>query len=53
LGHAAVRALLDGRKGVMVGLVNNKVEYTSFELACSRHNEINKNWYDIARILSI
>jgi 6-phosphofructokinase 1 len=53
LGHAAVRALLDGRKGVMVGLINNQIEYTAFETACSRHNEINKNWYDIARILSI
>ena len=53
LGHAAVRALLDGRKGVMVGLINNKIEYTAFEVACSRHNEIDKNWYDIARILSI
>lgn len=53
LGHAAVRALLDGRKGVMVGLINNQIEYTAFETACSRHNEINKYWYDIARILSI
>ncbi len=53
LGHGAVKALLDGRKGVMVGLINDKIEYTAFDLACSRHNEINKYWYDIARILSI
>jgi 6-phosphofructokinase 1 len=53
LGHGAVKALLDGHKGVMVGLVNDKIEYTTFDLACSRHNEINKSWYDIARILSI
>ncbi len=53
LGHAAVKALLDGRKGVMVGLINDGISYTTFDLACSRHNEINKTWYDIARILSI
>jgi 6-phosphofructokinase 1 len=53
LGHAAVRALLDGRKGVMVGLIDDEIAHTEFELACSRHNEINKSWYDIARILSI
>ena len=53
LGHGAVEALLDGRSDVMVGLRCGKMAYTSFEEACSRHNDINKNWYEIAHILSL
>lgn len=53
LGHEAVNALLEGRSGVMVGQQNGKISYTSFDEACSRHNEINRSWYEIARIISI
>lgn len=53
LGYEAVKALIAGKAGVMVGQVNNKVAYTSFEEACSKHNEINYNWYEMSRILSI
>jgi 6-phosphofructokinase 1 len=53
LGHGAVEALLDGKSGIMVGQRNNKVVYTSFDEACSRHNDINKKWYEIAHILSL
>ena len=53
LGHGAVEALLDGKLGVMVGLRNNRVVHTSFDEACTLHNDINKNWYDIAHILSL
>ncbi|MDD2594493.1 MAG: 6-phosphofructokinase [Bacteroidales bacterium] len=53
LGHGAVRALLDGRSGVMIGMVHNEIAYTSFDMACSRHSEINKSWYDVSHILSL
>ena len=53
LGHAAVDALLDGASGVMVGQRGGKIVHTPFEEACSRHNDINKKWYEIARILSL
>ena len=53
LGHEAVNALIQGRSGVMVGQMQNQTVYTPFEEACSRHNEINKNWYEISRILSL
>lgn len=53
LGYEAVKALMAGQSGVMIGQMNGKIVYTPFEEACSRHNEINYNWYEMARILSI
>ena len=53
LGHDAVVALLEGKTGVMVGMVNNKTVFTPFHEACSRHSEINKRMVDIASILSL
>ncbi len=53
LGCEAVKALLDGQKGVMVGQMQNETVFTPFSEACSRHNEINTKWYDISHILSI
>lgn len=53
LGHESVKALLQGKSGVMVGQVNNKIAYTPFEEACSKHNEINYDLYEMAKILSI
>ncbi len=53
LGYEAVRALLDGKSGVMVGQMQNETVFTPFEEACSRHNEINHDWYEIVKILSI
>ncbi len=53
LGHEAVNALIQGRFGVMVGQMQNQTVYTPFDEACSRHNEINKNWHEISRILSL
>ena len=53
LGCEAVNALLKGISGVMVGQMQNKTVYTPFAEACSRHNEIDFKWYEIAKILSI
>lgn len=53
LGHDAVVALLEGKSGVIVGQINNRTVYTSFKEACTRRNEINKRWFDIAYILSL
>ncbi len=53
LGCEAVKALLNGQSGVMVGQMQNETVFTPFAEACSRHNEINTKWYDISRILSI
>lgn len=53
LGHEAVKALMTGKSGIMVGLMNNETVYTPFEEAVTRHNVINRKWYEIAKILSI
>ena len=53
LDHGAVKALLGGRSGVMIGQMQNETVFTPFSEACSRHNEINTKWYDITRVLSI
>ena len=53
LGSNAVTALMKGKSGVMVGQINGHIAYTPFDEACTRHNEINKKWYDIAHILSL
>ena len=53
LGHGAVEALLDGASGVMIGQQHGRTVLTPFNEVCSRHNDINKNWYEIAHILSL
>ena len=53
LGCEAVKALLAGQSGMMVGMMQNQTVFTPFAEACSRHNDINAKWYDISHIISI
>lgn len=53
LGHESVKALIEGKSGCMVGQVAGETRFTPFNIACSKHNEINKKWYEIGRILSL
>lgn len=53
LGHEAVMALADGRSGVMVGQRGGSTTFVPFAEACSKHNQINKLWYEIAHILAL
>jgi 6-phosphofructokinase 1 len=52
LGVAAVEALLDGKKNIMVGQIHKDVEYTPFSKATKHHLDINVNLLRIAEILS-
>ncbi|RMG78124.1 MAG: 6-phosphofructokinase [Bacteroidetes bacterium] len=52
MGMEAVRALLRGQKGVMIGLVNREVTFTPFEQAIKHHRDINKNLLEMIQILS-
>ena len=52
LGRAAVEALLEGRKNEMVGVINRKIAFTSFEKAIKHHQKINKNLLHLAELLS-
>lgn len=53
LGFAAVNALLEGRKNEMVGVINNKIAFTSFEKAIKHHGKINSELLQLAEILSL
>lgn len=53
LGAGAVEAVVDGKSNVMVGIVDNKLTYTSFEDAISKEKPLNKNLLRLAEILSI
>ena len=52
MGYAAVLALLAGRRGEMVGVVNREIAYTPFEKAIKHHKDINRELLEMARILS-
>ncbi|MGX5688936.1 6-phosphofructokinase [Arcticibacter tournemirensis] len=53
LGVAAVEALLNGRKGAMVGLINNNIHYTPFYNAIKHLSEADPNLLKIVNILSL
>jgi 6-phosphofructokinase 1 len=53
MGVAAVEGLLEGRKSVMIGVINDRETYTSLDDAISQRHLPNRDELRIARILSI
>lgn len=53
LGYGAIEGLLEGKTNQMIGLVNNKVVFTSFEDAISLEKTPNKRLIKMAEILAI
>ena len=53
LGMAAVEALIDGKKNVMAGLVNDELAFTPFANATKHHMEINKQMLQLVEILAL
>lgn len=53
LGFAAVEGLIKGQKGVMVGLIHNKIRYTTFEDAISKNHAPDNQLIRMAEILAI
>lgn len=52
MGFAAVEALLNGKKNVMIGIVNNQICYTPFE-QCTKHiQQINPELLRMMQILA-
>ncbi|NNE29488.1 MAG: 6-phosphofructokinase [Saprospiraceae bacterium] len=51
MGVSAVRALLDGESGKMVGIVHRDITYTPFEQAIKHHEEINPALVELVEIL--
>jgi 6-phosphofructokinase 1 len=53
LGLAATEALLEGQTGIMVGIVADKVQYTSFYDSINKKKPFNKDLIKMVNILSI
>jgi len=52
IGMEATRALLNGRKGVMIGEVKEEIVYTPFEHAIKHHQALNPVLLEMVNILS-
>ena len=53
MGFSAVEALLNGKKGVMIGIINNKIAYTPFENATKHIQELHPDLVKMMRVLAI
>ena len=53
LGHAAVEALLDDQKSVMVGIMNGEITLVPFRKAVKLHKDVNRDLITLAEILSV
>jgi 6-phosphofructokinase 1 len=53
LGYEAVEALIKGTSGVMVGMLNNQISYTTFEDAITKEKKVNRELMRMAEILAL
>lgn len=53
LGFAAVEGLIQGKRNVMAGLINDKVAYTSLEDAISKPKPVHEDLLRLAQVLAI
>ena len=53
LGYEAVEALIKGTSGVMVGMLNNQISFTTFEDAITKEKKINRDLMRMAEILAL
>ncbi len=51
LGLEAVKALLDGKKGVMIGQQHNNIVYVPFSEAIKHHDDLDKKLLEMVEIL--
>ena len=53
MGEAAIEALKEGQRNVMIGIKNGQLVYVPFSKAISHNNTINRESLDLVKILSI
>ncbi|MBI2270040.1 MAG: 6-phosphofructokinase [Bacteroidetes bacterium] len=53
LGHEAVLALINGKRDLMVGVVNKKIEYTPFEKAVKHIQKMDPDLVKMLEVLSL
>lgn len=52
MGYAAVDALINGTSNVMVGIVNNEIQFTPLDKAVKAKQQIDPEWLKIVKILA-
>ncbi len=53
MGEAAIEALLDGQRNVMIGTMNGKIVYVPFAKAVKHDKGIDRGALELVKILSI
>lgn len=53
MGEAAIEALLEGQRNVMIGIQNGQISYVPFSKAIAHNKSIDRNDLDLVKILSI
>ncbi len=53
MGHSAVQSLLRGEGGIALGIINDKITFTSFEDAITKTKHLNKDLVRMAEILAM
>lgn len=53
MGYAAVNALMEGKRNVMVGIINKNIEFTPFDKAIKHIQELNPELVKMMEILSM
>ena len=51
LGAAAIKTLLEGHTGIMVGIVDNRLKITPLKVAVTEKKELDRSLIDLARLL--
>jgi 6-phosphofructokinase 1 len=52
MGYSAVQALLEGKKNVMVGIINKEINFTPFSKAIKHIEELNPELINMMEILA-
>ncbi len=52
MGYSAVESLIEGRHNVMVGILNNRMNYTPLDKAVKAKQKISEEWLKIVKILA-
>jgi 6-phosphofructokinase 1 len=52
MGYSSVECLIEGKHNVMVGIVNNKMQYTLLEKAVKSKQRIGEDWIKMVKILA-
>lgn len=53
MGEAAIEALMEGQRNVMIGIRNGQIDYVPFTKAIKHDKRINRDDIDLVKILSI